>query len=165
MCYGHLSLLDYWLTRRLGMAADTLARIFWERVERSADHPAQQFKQGTVWKTTTWREVGETVREVALGLLALGRAKGDGVAFVAARRAACRRVVPGRLRDLHRGLRDGPGLSDLSALPDRLHRERFRRADDHRRGPGAAREGAAGARQDAEPRAHHRHQRLRRPAA
>jgi long-chain acyl-CoA synthetase len=69
------------------MAADTLARIFWERVERSADHPAQQFKQGEVWKTITWREVGETVREVALGLLALGRGKGDAVALLSSSRA------------------------------------------------------------------------------
>src|SRR2546426_337931 len=69
------------------MAADTLARIFWERVERSADRPAHQFKQGTAWKTTTWREVGETVREVALGLLALGRGKGDAVALLSGSRA------------------------------------------------------------------------------
>ena len=69
------------------MAADTLARMFWERVERSADHPAQQFKQGTGWATITWREVGETVRELALGLLALGRAKGDSVALLSASRA------------------------------------------------------------------------------
>ena len=69
------------------MAADTLARIFWERVERSADRPAHQFKQGTAWNTTTWREVGETVREVALGLLALGRGKGDAVALLSGSRA------------------------------------------------------------------------------
>src|SRR4030095_11196638 len=83
MCYGHLSLSDCWLTRRIGMAADTLARIFWERVERSGDRPAQQFKQGAVWKTIAWREVGETVREVALGLLALGRGRGDAAALLA----------------------------------------------------------------------------------
>src|SRR5215471_1780619 len=87
LCYGHLSLLDCWLTRRIGMAADTLARLFWERVERSADRPAQQFKQGAGWKTITWREVGEIVREVALGLLALGRGKGDAVALLSGSRA------------------------------------------------------------------------------
>src|SRR6267142_4697370 len=69
------------------MAADTLARMFWERVERSADRPAHQFKQGAAWNTTTWREVGETVREVALGLLALGRGKGDAVALLSGSRA------------------------------------------------------------------------------
>jgi long-chain acyl-CoA synthetase len=69
------------------MAADTLARIFWERVERSGDRPAQQFKHGAGWTTITWREVGEIVRELALGLLALGRAKGDSVALLSSSRA------------------------------------------------------------------------------
>ena len=69
------------------MAADTLARMFWERVERSGDRPAQQFKHGAGWTTITWREVGETVRELALGLLALGRAKGDSIALLSSSRA------------------------------------------------------------------------------
>ncbi|HJW75629.1 MAG TPA: long-chain fatty acid--CoA ligase [Thermoleophilia bacterium] len=68
------------------MAIDTLARLFWDRVERSGDRPAQQFKQGGVWKTLTWREVGDAVREVALGLCALGRSKGDTVALLSASR-------------------------------------------------------------------------------
>jgi long-chain acyl-CoA synthetase len=69
------------------MAEDTLAKLFWSRVERSADKPAQQFKQAGVWQTRTWREVGDTVRELALGLIALGRAKGDSVALLSTSRA------------------------------------------------------------------------------
>jgi long-chain acyl-CoA synthetase len=69
------------------MAEDTLAKLFWSRVERSGDRPAQQFKQGGAWQTRTWREVGDTVRELALGLIALGRAKGDSVALLSASRA------------------------------------------------------------------------------
>src|SRR5438093_1762722 len=69
------------------MAAETLARMFWDRVERSGDRPAQQFKHGADWKTITWREVGDVVGEVALGLLALGRGKGDAVALLSASRA------------------------------------------------------------------------------
>jgi len=69
------------------MAEDTLARMFWSRVEKSADRPAQQFKQGAAWTTLTWRDVGETVREVALGLIALGRGRGDAVALLSASRA------------------------------------------------------------------------------
>src|SRR3989441_663082 len=69
------------------MAPDTLARMFWDRVERSGDRPAHQFKQSADWKTITWREVGDIVREVALGLLALGRGKGDAVALLSASRA------------------------------------------------------------------------------
>jgi long-chain acyl-CoA synthetase len=69
------------------MADDTLARIFWTRIERSADRPAQQLKRQGQWETLTWRAVGEIVREVALGLIALGRQKGDAVALLSASRA------------------------------------------------------------------------------
>src|SRR5687767_3284284 len=69
------------------MADDTLARIFWSRVDRSGDRPAQQFKQNGAWVTITYRELGEVVREVALGLIALGRQRGDAVALLSSSRA------------------------------------------------------------------------------
>jgi long-chain acyl-CoA synthetase len=69
------------------MADDTLAKLFWSRVERSGSLPAHRFKQGGAWQTLTWREVGEIVRELALGLIALGRQPGDTVALLSASRA------------------------------------------------------------------------------
>ena len=69
------------------MAQDTLARMFWDRVDKSGDRPAQQFKEGGTWKTLTWRQCGDVVQEVALGLLALGRQKGEAVALLSASRA------------------------------------------------------------------------------
>jgi len=69
------------------MAEDTLPRVFWSRVEKSADQPAQQSKQGGAWVTLTWHQVGDIVREVALGLIALGREKGDAVALLSTSRA------------------------------------------------------------------------------
>lgn len=69
------------------MAGDTLARMFWSRVETSGGRPAQQFKRGGSWQTLTWGQVGEIVRELALGLIALGRQKGDPVALLSASRA------------------------------------------------------------------------------
>ena len=69
------------------MSTDTLARMFWDRVERSGDRPAQQYKHGSDWKTITWREVGDVVREVAIGLITLGREKGDTVALLSTSRA------------------------------------------------------------------------------
>ena len=68
------------------MATDTLAKLFWDRVQRSPDRPAQSFKQGAAWKTLTWREVGDTVREVALGFITLGRQKGERVALLSTSR-------------------------------------------------------------------------------
>src|SRR5262245_43735475 len=69
------------------MAEDTLARLFWDRVERGSDGPAQQFKRGGAWQTLTWRQTGQIVRELALGLIALGRQKGDTIALLSASRA------------------------------------------------------------------------------
>lgn len=68
------------------MVDDTLARMFWSRVQRSPDRPAQQFKREGVWQTLTWRQAGDVVQEIALGLIALGRQKGDVVALLSASR-------------------------------------------------------------------------------
>ena len=69
------------------MAETTLARLFWDRVDKGGDKPAQMFKQGTTWHTITWRQMGEAVRELALGLIALGRGRGDTVALLSSSRA------------------------------------------------------------------------------
>lgn len=69
------------------MVEDTLARLFWSRVEAGGEGPAQRFKRDGVWQTLSWRQLGDVVREAALGLLALGRAKGDAVALLSASRA------------------------------------------------------------------------------
>jgi long-chain acyl-CoA synthetase len=69
------------------MGGDTLAQMFWARVDRSGGAPAQQVKRHGTWQTLSWREVGEVVREVALGLLALGRQKEDAVGILSASRA------------------------------------------------------------------------------
>ncbi len=69
------------------MADDTLARVFWSRVERSGPRPAQQFKRDGRWETLTWRQLGEVVRELATGLIELGRRPGDAVALLSASRA------------------------------------------------------------------------------
>ena len=65
----------------------TLASMFWNRVERDGARPAQQSKEAGTWKTRSWREVGQTVRELATGLLALGRKKDDAVGILSASRA------------------------------------------------------------------------------
>jgi long-chain acyl-CoA synthetase len=74
---------------RRGTVAEptTLARMFWERVERGGDRPAQLVKSGTAWAEVSSRALGEEVRELALGLLALGRQKGDAVGLLSQTRA------------------------------------------------------------------------------
>src|SRR3989442_4761738 len=69
------------------MADQTLARMFWNRVELGGNKPAQQIKHGGAWKTLTWREVGESVREISAGLVALGWRRGEAVGILSGSRA------------------------------------------------------------------------------
>ena len=66
------------------MEEGSLARLFWSRVDMGGDSPAQRFKRAGGWQTLSWRQLGAAVEEVALGLLALGRQKGDLVGLLAA---------------------------------------------------------------------------------
>jgi long-chain acyl-CoA synthetase len=68
-------------------AEGTLARMFWSRVERSGGEPAQMVKRGGRWETLDWSRVGAAVRELALGLLALGLRPGEAVAVLSRSRA------------------------------------------------------------------------------
>jgi long-chain acyl-CoA synthetase len=61
--------------------------MFWNRVEKSAGSPAHKFKQQGAWKTLSWREVGNTVRELTAALVALGRRPGDAVGILSTSRA------------------------------------------------------------------------------
>ena len=69
------------------MANDTLARLFWSRVDGSGGRAAQQLKRDGAWRTLTWKDVGDSVRELAGGLIALGRKKGDAVGILSGSRA------------------------------------------------------------------------------
>jgi long-chain acyl-CoA synthetase len=69
------------------MANDTLASMFWDRVETGAGRDAHLVKRAGAWRRLTWTEVGGVVRELAFGLLALDRRPGDAVAILAASRA------------------------------------------------------------------------------
>jgi hypothetical protein len=69
------------------MSDQSLARMFWNRVEKSAGSPAQKFKRQGTWKTLTWREVGNTVRDLTAALVTLGRRPGDAVGILSTSRA------------------------------------------------------------------------------
>lgn len=72
---------------RAPVADVTLAGMFWNRVATSGARPAQMVKRGGQWHTLTWSEVGAIVRELALGLLALGRQPGEKIAILSRTRA------------------------------------------------------------------------------
>ncbi len=69
------------------MAQETLARRFWDGVERYGERAAQLAKVGGAWREISWRALGDEVRELALGLIALGRQRGDAVALLSQSRA------------------------------------------------------------------------------
>ncbi|MBI1734237.1 MAG: long-chain fatty acid--CoA ligase [Candidatus Rokubacteria bacterium] len=69
------------------MTSDTLARMFFRRVDQSAGVAAELVKRNGRWAPLTWRDVGTIVREVALGLLARGRLPGEPIAILSRSRA------------------------------------------------------------------------------
>ena len=64
------------------MTPESLGRLFWDRVSRSGAKAAQRVKADKAWRDVSWQALGEEVREVALGLMALGRQPGDAVALL-----------------------------------------------------------------------------------
>ena len=68
---------------RVVLEGDTIPALFWNGVARRADQVWLRQKALGVWRSQTWREVGESVREVAGGLMALGFAAGDTASILA----------------------------------------------------------------------------------
>jgi acyl-CoA synthetase (AMP-forming)/AMP-acid ligase II len=69
------------------MAADsTLSAMLWSRVAAGPDRPAQLVRRGAGWTALSRREVGDRVRELALGLIARGHKRGDAIAILSASR-------------------------------------------------------------------------------
>jgi long-chain acyl-CoA synthetase len=69
------------------MTPESLGQLFWNQVSRSGDRAAQRVKVGGAWQDVTWRALGTEVRELALGLVALGRQPGDAVGLLSQSRA------------------------------------------------------------------------------
>jgi long-chain acyl-CoA synthetase len=62
---------------------DTLPRLFRQVVKERGEQVAMREKSLGIWRSITWREYGEGVRRVALGLVALGLRPRDVVSIVA----------------------------------------------------------------------------------
>src|SRR5262245_15034415 len=69
------------------MSPESLGVLFWDRVSQSGERSAQRVKTDGRWRDVSWRALGGEVRDVALGLLALGRQPGDAVGVLSQSRA------------------------------------------------------------------------------
>src|SRR5918997_3047317 len=67
---------------QVGTGSKTIADLLPLATEKYADEPAQKWKAGEEWSELTYRELGEIVREVALGLIDIGIQPGDKVAIL-----------------------------------------------------------------------------------
>jgi long-chain acyl-CoA synthetase len=65
-----------------GTKSATLADLLPRAAEMYGDAPAIRFKDGDKWASRSFREVEETVRPLALGLVELGVVKGDKVSIL-----------------------------------------------------------------------------------
>lgn len=65
------------------MTPDTLPRVFIDQLEKNMDNTFLMYKHKDRWREVTWREVGERVQNIALGLMALGVKNGDRVSGIA----------------------------------------------------------------------------------
>src|SRR5262245_3551967 len=64
----------------------SVAKLFWDRVAATPDIEAFRKPTGDGWTSYSWREVGDRVRDLAAGLLALGIRQEDRVAIASATR-------------------------------------------------------------------------------
>ena len=69
------------------MSRESLGALFWEQASALGGRVAQRVKTTGGWKDVSWRELGDEVREVGLGLVALGRQPRDAVGILSQTRA------------------------------------------------------------------------------
>ncbi|MDP2067305.1 MAG: AMP-dependent synthetase/ligase [Burkholderiaceae bacterium] len=59
------------------MPGDTIPAIFWNAVQQRGDRVWMRQKKLGIWRSWTWTQTGDAVREIAAGLMSLGFGKGD----------------------------------------------------------------------------------------
>ncbi|MCA0211661.1 MAG: long-chain fatty acid--CoA ligase [Proteobacteria bacterium] len=62
---------------RVVLEGDTIPAMFWNGVQQRADKVWMRQKELGIWRSWTWRQTGDAVREIAGGLMSLGFQPGD----------------------------------------------------------------------------------------
>ena len=68
---------------RIVLEGDTIPAMFWNGVEKRQDDVWLRQKEFGIWRSWTWRQAGQAVRELALGLTALEFKVGETAAILA----------------------------------------------------------------------------------
>lgn len=63
--------------RDILVPGDTLSAMFWNAVQQRGDSVWMRQKKLGIWRSWTWRQTAEAVREISGGLIALGLAPGE----------------------------------------------------------------------------------------
>ncbi len=61
----------------IAVPGETIPAIFWNAVEKRGDQVWMRQKELGIWRTWTWKQTADAVREIAGGLIALGFAPGE----------------------------------------------------------------------------------------
>lgn len=64
------------------MREDTIPTLFQSRVKQYGDRTALRKKEYGLWSDISWREYGERVKQVSLGLISLGLRKGECISLI-----------------------------------------------------------------------------------
>ncbi|MBL8570580.1 MAG: long-chain fatty acid--CoA ligase [Phreatobacter sp.] len=82
-----MGLLDIWPNQDIRLPTiprgDTIARVFDAAVALRETRVAVRQKEFGIWQETTWAEMGRAVREIGMGLVALGLKPGDTASILA----------------------------------------------------------------------------------
>ncbi|MBW6493513.1 MAG: long-chain fatty acid--CoA ligase [Burkholderiaceae bacterium] len=64
-------------SNQIVVAGETVSRLFWNAVQQRGDRVFMRQKSYGLWQSVTWRELGEIVREIGMGLIELGFEAGE----------------------------------------------------------------------------------------
>jgi long-chain acyl-CoA synthetase len=65
------------------MAGETIPAVFWNAVAKRGPTVWMRQKHLGLWRSWTWNQTADAVREIAAGLISLGFAKGDCASILA----------------------------------------------------------------------------------
>ncbi|MGE0733261.1 MAG: long-chain fatty acid--CoA ligase [Alphaproteobacteria bacterium] len=67
---------------KIVVPGDTMPEMIWNAIKQRGDKPVLRQKEFGIWQSVSWRQMGEIVQEVGLGMMADGLQPGDSVSIL-----------------------------------------------------------------------------------